>query len=107
MKKGTTYAIATTTLFYMSIGLIGYSAFGNQVAGNLLTGFGFYNPFWLLDIANAAVVVHLFGAYQVTPPRYFYSFGVMSTRNGWKEDFFLFFLFLYLLISKLVVPFWQ
>ena len=72
MKKGTTYAIATTTLFYMSIGLIGYSAFGNQVAGNLLTGFGFYNPYWLLDIANAAVVVHLLGAYQVTIPHHLY-----------------------------------
>ncbi|KAG6505176.1 hypothetical protein ZIOFF_037530 [Zingiber officinale] len=34
-------------------------------AGNLLTGFGFYNPYWLLDIANAAIVVHLVGAYQV------------------------------------------
>ncbi|KAE8684504.1 Amino acid permease 3 [Hibiscus syriacus] len=33
--------------------------------GNLLTGFGFYNPFWLLDIANAAIVIHLVGAYQV------------------------------------------
>ncbi|MBA0874964.1 hypothetical protein Goshw_024603 [Gossypium schwendimanii] len=28
-------------------------------------GFGFYNPFWLLDIDNAAIVIHLVGAYQV------------------------------------------
>ncbi|EPS68727.1 hypothetical protein M569_06043, partial [Genlisea aurea] len=33
--------------------------------GNLLTGFGFYNPFWLVDIANVAIVIHLIGAYQV------------------------------------------
>ena len=34
--------------------------------GNLLTGFGFYNPYWLLDIASIAIVVHLVGEYQVT-----------------------------------------
>ncbi|KAG5525085.1 hypothetical protein RHGRI_031684 [Rhododendron griersonianum] len=38
---------------------------GYLTPGNLLTGFGFYNPFWLLDIANVAIVVHLLGAYQV------------------------------------------
>ena len=44
---------------------MGYAAFGDFAPGNLLTGFGFYNPFWLLDIANVAIVVHLVGAYQV------------------------------------------
>ncbi|CAA3014083.1 amino acid permease 3-like [Olea europaea subsp. europaea] len=39
--------------------------FGDHSPGNLLTGFGFYNPYWLLDIANAAIVIHLVGAYQV------------------------------------------
>ncbi|KAF5199204.1 Amino acid permease [Thalictrum thalictroides] len=44
---------------------MGYAAFGDNSPGNLLTGFGFYNPYWLLDIANAAIVIHLIGAYQV------------------------------------------
>ncbi|PNX63191.1 amino acid permease 2-like protein [Trifolium pratense] len=44
---------------------MGYAAFGDHAPGNLLTGFGFYNPYWLLDIANFAIVVHLIGAYQV------------------------------------------
>jgi hypothetical protein len=44
---------------------MGYAAFGDLSPGNLLTGFGFYNPYWLLDIANAAIVIHLIGAYQV------------------------------------------
>ncbi|KAL0927038.1 hypothetical protein M5K25_001191 [Dendrobium thyrsiflorum] len=44
---------------------MGYAAFDDSMPGNLLTGFGFYNPFWLLDIANAAMVIHLLGAYQV------------------------------------------
>ncbi|PHT82016.1 hypothetical protein T459_15031 [Capsicum annuum] len=55
MKKATLVSVAATTVFYMLCGCFGYAAFG----------FGFYNPYWLLDIANVAIVVHLVGAYQV------------------------------------------
>ncbi|GAB4855718.1 Amino acid permease 3, variant 2 [Ancistrocladus abbreviatus] len=65
MKKATLISIAVTTVFYMLCGCMGYAAFGDLAPGNLLTGFGFYNPFWLLDVANAAIVIHLVGAYQV------------------------------------------
>ncbi|RZS09663.1 hypothetical protein BHM03_00040754 [Ensete ventricosum] len=65
MKKASVVSIAVTTFFYMLCGCMGYAAFGDGAPGNLLTGFGFYNPYWLLDIANAAIVIHLFGAYQV------------------------------------------
>ncbi|KAK7301415.1 hypothetical protein RJT34_12279 [Clitoria ternatea] len=65
MKKATLVSVVVTTLFYMLCGCFGYAAFGDSSPGNLLTGFGFYNPFWLLDIANAAIVIHLVGAYQV------------------------------------------
>jgi amino acid permease len=65
MKKATLISVSVTTLFYMLCGCMGYAAFGDGSPGNLLTGFGFYNPFWLLDIANAAIVIHLVGAYQV------------------------------------------
>ncbi|KAE8666648.1 Amino acid permease 2 [Hibiscus syriacus] len=65
MKKATMISVAVTTFFYMLCGCMGYAAFGDLSSGNLLTGFGFYNPFWLLDIANAAIVIHLVGAYQV------------------------------------------
>ncbi|MQL86379.1 hypothetical protein Taro_018912 [Colocasia esculenta] len=57
--------VAVTTTFYMLCGCMGYAAFGDGALGNLLTGFGFYNPYWLPDIANAAIVLHLVGAYQV------------------------------------------
>jgi len=30
-----------------------------------LTGFGFYEPYWLIDFANACLAVHLVAAYQV------------------------------------------
>ncbi|CAD6254358.1 unnamed protein product [Miscanthus lutarioriparius] len=65
MKRATMVSVATTTVFYMLCGCMGYAAFGDAAPDNLLTGFGFYEPFWLLDIANVAIVVHLVGAYQV------------------------------------------
>ncbi|KAE9602760.1 hypothetical protein Lal_00049644 [Lupinus albus] len=65
MKKATRISIAVTTIFYMLCGCMGYAAFGDDAPGNLLTGFGFYEPYWLVDIANLAIVVHLVGAYQV------------------------------------------
>ncbi|XP_062081889.1 amino acid permease 3-like [Humulus lupulus] len=65
MRKATLLSVSVTTVFYMLCGCFGYAAFGDLSPGNLLTGFGFYNPYWLLDIANVAIVVHLVGAYQV------------------------------------------
>ncbi|PPR98209.1 hypothetical protein GOBAR_AA22460 [Gossypium barbadense] len=65
MKKATLLSVGVTTFFYMLCRCTGYAAFGDLSPGKLLTGFGFYNPFWLLDIANAAIFIHLVGAYQV------------------------------------------
>ncbi|PHT98225.1 Amino acid permease 6 [Capsicum chinense] len=65
MKKATFAGISVSTMFYTLCGLLGYAAFGNKAPGNFLTGFGFYEPFWLVDIANVCIVVHLFGAYQM------------------------------------------
>ncbi|KAL7187677.1 hypothetical protein ACSBR1_037688 [Camellia fascicularis] len=65
MKKANVMALLTTTTFYMMCGCFGYAAFGDRAPGNLLTGFGFYEPFWLVDMANIFIVVHLVGAYQV------------------------------------------
>ncbi|KAJ6954292.1 amino acid permease 3-like [Populus alba x Populus x berolinensis] len=63
MNKATLVSVVVTTLFYLFCGCFGYAAFGDMSPGNLLTGFGFYNPYWLLDIANVAIVIHLVGAY--------------------------------------------
>ncbi|KAE8098923.1 hypothetical protein FH972_016949 [Carpinus fangiana] len=65
MKKASTIAITVTTFFYLCCGGFGYAAFGDATPGNLLTGFGFYEPYWLIDFANACIVLHLFGGYQV------------------------------------------
>lgn len=65
MKRASTISICITTFFYLSCGGFGYAAFGDQTPGNLLTGFGFYEPYWLIDFANACIVLHLIGGYQV------------------------------------------
>jgi amino acid permease len=65
MRRATSMGISVTTAFYMLCGCLGYSAFGNGASGNILTGFGFYEPFWLVDLANACIVVHLVGGFQV------------------------------------------
>ncbi|XP_057440176.1 amino acid permease 2-like isoform X2 [Lotus japonicus] len=65
MKKATHISIGVITAFYMLCGCFGYAAFGDTAPGNLLTGFGYSKSYWLIDIANAAIVVHMFGAYQV------------------------------------------
>ncbi|MQL74951.1 hypothetical protein Taro_007328, partial [Colocasia esculenta] len=63
MKKAAFYGIGLTTLFYISLGFVGYAAFGSAAPGNVITGFT--EPFWLIEVGNTAVVVHLVGAYQV------------------------------------------
>ncbi|XP_072973021.1 probable amino acid permease 7 isoform X1 [Typha angustifolia] len=82
MKKASMISIFITTFFYLCCGCFGYAAFGNDTPGNLLTGFGFYEPYWLIDFANACVVVHLVGGYQV------YSQPVFSFVDRWSSDKF-------------------
>lgn len=65
MKKASTVAISLTTFFFLCCGCFGYAAFGDQTPGNILTGFGFYEPYWLVDLANACIILHLVGGYQV------------------------------------------
>lgn len=65
MKKASAIGVTTTTFFYMLCGCLGYAAFGNKAPGNFLTGFGFYDPYWLIDIGNVCIAIHLIGAYQV------------------------------------------
>ncbi|CAK8538970.1 unnamed protein product [Lathyrus sativus] len=77
MKKASMIAIFITTFFYLCCACFGYAAFGNQTPGNLLTGFGFYEPYWLIDFANACIVLHLVGGYQI------YSQPIYSAADKW------------------------
>ncbi|XP_008786489.1 amino acid permease 6-like isoform X1 [Phoenix dactylifera] len=88
MKKATFYGIGLTTIFYLSLGCTGYAAFGNDAPGNILAGSGFYEPFWLVDIANICVVVHLIGAYQVYAQPIFFRFE-NYIASQWPEAKFI------------------
>uniref|UniRef100_A0A5B6YV51 Putative amino acid permease 3 n=1 Tax=Davidia involucrata TaxID=16924 RepID=A0A5B6YV51_DAVIN len=87
MKKATLLSITVTTVFYLLCGCMGYASFGDAAPGNLLTGFGFYNPYWLLDIANLAIVIHLVGAYQVYCQPLFAFVEKWSTKRWAKSEF--------------------
>ncbi|PWA90294.1 amino acid transporter, transmembrane domain-containing protein [Artemisia annua] len=87
MKTATTIGISASTSFYMLCGLLGYAAFGNDAPGNYLIGFGFYEPFWLVDIANLCIVIHLLGAYQVVVQPIFAFVENWSCRK-WPESKF-------------------
>ncbi|KAK8949557.1 Amino acid permease 2 [Platanthera zijinensis] len=88
MKKASFFGIGLTTIFYLSLGCVGYGAFGNEAPGNILTGFGFFEPFWLVDIANICIVVHLLGAYQVYAQPIFARFE-KEISGRWPEAKFL------------------
>lgn len=82
MKRASVVSICITTFFYLSCGGLGYAAFGDQTPGDLLTGFGDYGPHWLIDFANACVVLHLIGGYQV------YSQPLFAMVDKWMADEF-------------------
>nr|GEZ89149.1 amino acid permease 6-like [Tanacetum cinerariifolium] len=88
MKKASTIGIAACTLVYTLCGILGYAAFGNDSSGNYLTGFGFYEPFWLVDIGNICVVIHLLGGYQVLIQPFF-AFVEDWSREKWPESKFI------------------
>ncbi|XP_062189646.1 amino acid permease 6-like [Phragmites australis] len=88
MKKASFIGVSTTTTFYMLCGVLGYAAFGNDAPGNFLTGFGFYDPFWLIDVGNVCIAVHLIGAYQVFCQP-IYQFVEGWARDRWPDSAFL------------------
>ncbi|XP_061337615.1 probable amino acid permease 7 [Gastrolobium bilobum] len=77
MKKASIISVTVTTFFYFGCGCAGYAAFGSDTPGNILTGFGSSKFYWLVNFANACIVVHLVGAYQV------FSQPLFATVENW------------------------
>ncbi|XP_010475860.1 PREDICTED: amino acid permease 8-like [Camelina sativa] len=88
MKKASLAGVSTTTAFYILCGCMGYAAFGNKAPGDLLTEFGFYDPYWLVDFANACIVLHLVAAYQVFAQPIF-QFVEKKCNKKWPESKFI------------------
>ncbi|XP_052208698.1 probable amino acid permease 7 isoform X2 [Diospyros lotus] len=82
MRKVSAISIGIITFFYLCCGGFGYAAFGSSAPGNLLTGFGFYEPYWLIDLANACIILHLVGGYQV------FSQPLFADLEGWMAEKF-------------------
>uniref|UniRef100_A0A2N9G606 Amino acid transporter transmembrane domain-containing protein n=1 Tax=Fagus sylvatica TaxID=28930 RepID=A0A2N9G606_FAGSY len=87
MKKANMIGISTMTIFFLMCGCLGYAAFGNDTRGNMLTGFGFYEPFWLVDLGNVMIVVHLVGAYQVLAQPVFRVVELWASMRWPKSEF--------------------
>ncbi|KAF8031227.1 hypothetical protein BT93_D0435 [Corymbia citriodora subsp. variegata] len=81
MKKAMSIGLIVITLFYMLCGCMGYAAFGDSAPGHLLASFGFFNPYWLVNIANLAIVIHLVCAYQMFAQPLFASMEKYTVRK--------------------------
>ncbi|XP_039172675.1 amino acid permease 3 isoform X2 [Eucalyptus grandis] len=88
MKKATLISLAVMTPFYLLCGCMVYGAFGDLSPGHLLAGFEFFHPYWLIDIANVAVVIHLVGAYQVYSQPIFAFIEEPGLRRFSRSQFF-------------------
>ncbi|KAK4484268.1 hypothetical protein RD792_011494 [Penstemon davidsonii] len=62
MWKGAVWAYFINAICYFPVALIGYWAFGHDVADNVLVAL--QRPGWLIASANLMVVVHVIGSYQ-------------------------------------------
>ncbi|CAK8568900.1 unnamed protein product [Lathyrus sativus] len=65
MKKANAFGITTMAILFLLCASLGYAAFGDHTPGNILTGFGFYEPFWLVALGNVCIIIHMVGAFQV------------------------------------------
>uniref|UniRef100_M4ESB8 Amino acid transporter transmembrane domain-containing protein n=1 Tax=Brassica campestris TaxID=3711 RepID=M4ESB8_BRACM len=88
MKKASLVGVSTATAFYILCACMGYATFGSQAPGDLLTDFGFYEPYWLIDFANACIAVHLIGVYQVIAQPIF-QFVEKKCNKAWPESNFI------------------
>ncbi|XP_061373292.1 amino acid permease 8-like [Gastrolobium bilobum] len=88
MKIANKIGIFTMTIIFLLCACSGYASFGSDTPGSILMSSGFKEPFWLIDLANVFIVVHLVGAYQVvTQP----IFGVVEMLAGqrWSGSSFV------------------
>lgn len=63
MMLGCTVAYLIVALCYFPVAIIGYYVFGNSVEDNIMLSL--QKPTWLIVLANAFVIVHVIGSYQV------------------------------------------
>ncbi|KAL6203762.1 hypothetical protein ACLB2K_027461 [Fragaria x ananassa] len=88
MKKATKIGVMVMTILFIFCGTLGYAAFGDEkVPENLMAGFLSQKSFWIVDLANVFVVVHLVGAFQVFSQPVYRLIEVWATRRWPKSGF--------------------
>ncbi|XP_020266975.1 probable amino acid permease 7 [Asparagus officinalis] len=65
MKRASAILLSFTTFCYLLSLCFGFVAFGKDTKGNILAEFGSMKLNWPIRLANACVVIHLTGGYQV------------------------------------------
>lgn len=63
MWKGVVVAYVVVAICYFPVAFVCYYIFGNSVDDNILMTLE--NPIWLIATANAFVVIHVIGSYQI------------------------------------------
>ncbi|KAK7377525.1 hypothetical protein VNO80_02951 [Phaseolus coccineus] len=103
MKKANKIGFSTMTILFLICGCSGYAAFGSNTPGNILLSSRFKEPFWLIDLANVFIVVHLVGAYQVVvQPIFTVVETCASQRVVWRSIFMV-----VLTVMAMAMPFFN
>ncbi|CAL2234298.1 unnamed protein product [Prunus armeniaca] len=87
MKKAVSIGGLIMIIFFIMCSTSGYAAFGDKTPENLLAGFGDDMAFWLVDLANVFIVVHIVGAYQVLCQPVFRIVELLAGRRWPKSKF--------------------
>ncbi|KAI5354597.1 PREDICTED: amino acid [Prunus dulcis] len=88
MKKAVSIGGLAMIIVFLMCGSLGYAAFGDKTPENLLAGFGDDMAFWLVDMANVFIVLHIVGAYQVLCQPVFRIVELLARRR-WKRSRFI------------------
>ncbi|BFG18510.1 hypothetical protein CerSpe_047840 [Prunus speciosa] len=88
MKKAVSIGGLVMIIVFLMCGSLGYAAFGDKTPENLLAGFGDDMAFWLVDMANVFIVVHIVGAYQVLCQPVFRIVEILARRR-WNRSKFI------------------
>ncbi|XP_027330896.1 amino acid permease 1-like [Abrus precatorius] len=86
MKKANVLGVTAMTIVFLLCSGLGYAAFGDNTPGNILTGFT--EPFWLVALGNACIVIHMIGAYQVMGQPFF-RIVEMGANMVWPDSDFI------------------
>lgn len=79
MKKAVSGGMGLSFVFYMAVSVTGYMALGNNVPGDILTGFT--GPMWVVNTANIFVLIHMLSAYQVFSQPVFHELEQVMTKH--------------------------